>query len=93
MSSVIKLNGEWVACRLFYPAPFYLNRSTHHVGGTAEPVMDAFYEYDTKLILPYFIHMSDGLFEVVYQQQAYRFLAQDTFYRADRSIYGTLFAV
>lgn len=90
MNSAIFLANQWVDCQIFYPSPFFVRTHIHYVGGAALILPDAFDDYNTKIILPRFIHMENGCYDVTHHQIDYHFFAQDTFHRADRSIYGTL---
>ena len=90
MKSFLQRNEQWLECRLFYPAPLYHNFQTFDVGGTAELIHEAFYQYDTKLVFPRHTALGDGIFEVIHHGKRFLFLAGDTFPRADRTIYGTL---
>ena len=84
----LMLNGQPIACRLFYPAPLYANRLVQHTGEILPARFESFEQYNAKIILPKTLFIPLGIFEIVHQQRRYQFRAEDTLWRSDRSIYG-----
>ncbi|MEC7120867.1 MAG: hypothetical protein VXW65_13340 [Pseudomonadota bacterium] len=90
MDSFFVLNAQRIECQFFYPAPLYVNCHIYQSSEIFAPAFESFEQYNAKLIVPRGVMIPLGLLQITHQARHYLFRAEDTFWRSDRAIYGTV---